>query len=587
MVKVKEHNNNKRKKIKVNETIRFVSILAILLMVNVLSSFVNFRLDLTEEKRYTLASPTKELLKKLDDVVYIKVYLKGEFPAAFQKLSRSVKETLDEFKAIAGKKIEYEFINPSDFEDKKDREAVYKELFKKGLLPTDLSVKEEDGITNKIIWPCALVYYKEKEYPVNFLKTRIGLTPEESINSSIEALEYEFIHAIDMLMRDHLPSVAFIDGHGELDELQTADIYMQLSSSYAVSRVKLKEKINALTERIGKDTNITLKNKYDVIIIAKPDSLFSEKDKFLIDQFIMNGGKALWLIDGVQAEMDSLRNSDITVGFPKTNNLEDLLFKYGVRINNTLIQDLQAAPIPIVTGRFGNEAKTELFPWFYFPLLNPSGNHPVVNHLNPVKGEFVSTIDTVGDSHLKKTILLTSSKYSRFLKAPVRISLGILRLTPNPEIFNKSFLPAAVLVEGKFASNYSNRLIPIIELSREIGFKHESPQTKQIFVADGDIIRNEVKKGSREYFPLGYDRFTKQTYGNKEFIMNCIDYLCDDTGIMQVRSRKLKLRLIDKDRWKESEMFWKIFNTATPSFLVILGGLIFARLRKWKNTQKL
>lgn len=576
---------DKRRSVFRADVVRLILIFLILMVCNVLSSFVFFRWDLTEEKRYTLASPTREVLKKLDDVVYVKIYLKGELPAAFKKLSQSVKELLDEFRAIGGKHIQYEFINPSAYSDKKDREAVYAELFKKGLLPTDLSVKEEDGITNKIVWPCALIYYKEKEYPVNFLKTPMGATPEEAINASIENLEYEFISTISRATRIKPRSVAFIEGHGELSEIESADLYMQLSSSYEVSRIKINEKLNALTDRIRKDSSVTLKNKYDVIIIARPDSAFSEKDKFLIDQYLMYGGKILWLIDGVKVSMDSLEHSDITIGFPHITNLEDMLFNYGVRINNTLIQDLQAAPIPVVTGRFGNEVKTELFPWFYFPLMNPAGNHPIVNNINLVKGEFVSTLDTVGGGPVKKSILLTTSKYARFLKAPVRVSLGILRLTPNPDIFNKPYQPTAVLLEGIFESNYKNRLLPVMEVSKEIGFKEESSMTRQIVVADGEVARNQVKKSTREYYPLGFDRYTKQTYGNREFLLNCVDYLCDDEGIMKVRSRKLKLRLLDVARWKSEELKWKIINTALPVLVVVLCGFVFNYFRTRKNTR--
>lgn len=568
-----------------NDTIQLGMLLVMLLLLNYMASHWFFRIDLTQEKRYTLSPATRSILKNLDDKVYVKVYLEGEFPAGFKKLRNETREMLNEFKAYAGNKLEYEFINPSASADKKTREAIYQQLYKQGLLPTDLSVKEEDGVSNKIIWPGAIMAYKNNEIPVQLLKSQLGAPAEVMLNSSVENLEYELIQAIHQLSKEHVVKVGFLEGHGELSAQHTADIAKSLSEFYYVERVNINGKLSALTERSESDTGMfKVKPVYDALIIAKPTEPFSEEDKFIIDQYLMYGGKVMFLIDPVFAEMDSLETAEMTMAFPLELRLDDQLFTYGARINYNLVQDMQSAPIPVVTGRVGTQVKTELFPWLFFPLFMPATSHPIVNNLNAVKGEFVSTVDTIPKPGIRKTVLFSSSQYTKLLNAPTRISLNMLRFEPKSEQFNKPFQPVAVLLEGEFSSVFENRVPKNIENSREIAFRSKSSDTKIIVVGDGDIIKNHVKKSSGEYLPLGYDRFTRQQYGNKDFILNAVNYLCDDSGMMQVRSRKLKMRLLDKTAVKEDKFRWQLINLLLPPLLIIIYGLAQFIIRKRKYT---
>lgn len=571
---------------KKNDIAKVVATFVVLLLLNYVSSFWFLRFDLTQEKRYTLSDATKKILRNLEDVVYFKIYLEGEFPAGFKKLRNETREMLNEFKAYAGKKIEYEFINPSASSDKKTREDIYRQLYKQDLLPTDLSVKEDDGVSNKIIWPGAILSYKNKEIPLQLLKSQMGVPPEQIVNGSIESLEYELINGINKITQQNVMKVAFIEGHGELNSLQTADIAKTLAEYYVVDRITLNGQLSTLTERAENDSgNFIVKRKYETLIIAKPSNAFSENDKFIIDQHLMYGGKILYLIDPVFAEMDSLETSEFTMAIPIDLKLDDQLFTYGARINFTLVQDLQAAPIPVVTGRIGTQIKTEMFPWLFFPLFMPSTSHPIINNLNVVKGEFVSTIDTIAKPEIKKTVLLQSSRYTKILNAPVRISLGMLRIEPNMQQFNKPQQPVAVLLEGEFNSVFENRIPKSVENSKEIAFKNKSVNTKIIVVGDGDMIKNHIKKTGNEYLPLGYDRFTKQQYGNKDFILNCVNFLCDDNGLMEVRSRKLTLRLLDQALIKEQRTKWQALNLLLPILIVIAFGITQYIIRKKRYTQ--
>lgn len=542
--------------------------LVILVLLNNLGSYVFYRFDLTSEKRYSLSPATKELVKSLDDVVLVKVYLEGEFPAGFKRLRSETKEMLDEFRAYAGDNLQYEFINPSESTDEKKRNEVYQHLVKEGLQPTNLTVKEEGSKSQQIIFPGAIFSYKNRNIAVQLLKSRMGVSSEEMLNSSIQQLEYEFSNSIRKLSNPQKKNVAFIKGHGELDQLHSTDIARSLSEYYTVKQIAL-------------DSNIHALEGFDAAIVAKPDSVFSEKDKFILDQFVMNGGKMMWFIDPVYAEMDSLQNKQgMTFGISNPINLDDLLFKYGVRLNDNLVQDLQAAPIPIVTGYSGNQPQQSLFPWFYMPLVVPENIHPIVTNLNAIKFEFASTLDTVSNAGVKKTILLHTSKYSKVLNSPVRISLGIVQQEPKQEQYNKHNLPLAVLLEGKFESVFKNRIPPAIANSSEIKFKAQSAATKMIVVSDGDVIKNAVSKSSGKVYPLGFDRYTNQMYGNTNFILNSMNYLTDNSGLISIRSRELTLRLLDKEVLKSDKFFWQLLNTLLPILLLLIYGVLQFYFRK-------
>jgi len=578
--------SKRKNKIKKNNLVQLLLSLLILLFINIISYYVFTRIDLTSEKRYTLSASTKKYLKQIDDVMYFQVYLEGEFPAGFKRLRSETKEMLDEFRAY-NDNIQYTFINPSEGEDKKKIQNTYQQLVNKGIQPTNIKVKTTDGSSQQWIFPGALVTYRQKEVPVQLFTNQLGTPSDQVLNNSVQNLEYNLISAIRKLLVKNKPRVAFTRGHGELGLDRLADIIYSLSDYYAVDTVNIGGKINSLMVRGTKEK--PLLNKYSALIIAKPDSAFNEKDKYFIDQFVMHGGRILWLLDPVIVSMDSLQKSNETLAFAIDRNLDDMLFKYGVRINTNLLLDMNALPIPAVTGQYGGQPKVELMPWYYFPVIMPSVKHPIVTNLNAIKMEFASTIDTVGGKGIKKTVLLTSSKYSKVVNTPARISLDLLQSVPDERDYNKSYLPVAVLLEGSFQSVYVNRLPPeMISDVRSFDFKEKSPETKMIVISDGDVIKNQLDKKTGNPYPLGFDQYTGETFGNKDFILNCIDYMCDDSGIISVRSREVKMRLLDPKKLKNAgtKLSMQLINTIGPVLLILIFGMIQLIVRKYRFTRK-
>jgi ABC-2 type transport system permease protein len=525
---------------------------------------------MTQEKRYTLSKASADLSKNLKDVVTFKIYLEGDLPPGFSRLKNSLREMLDEFKVYAGDNIEYVFIDPAANPDEKARMQFFRQLADKGLIPTNLEQREQSGKSQKIIFPGAIVTYRSKEFPFQILKSRIGNSPEEMLNISIENLEYEICSMLRRITVEKVVKIGFLKGQNEISTDHLSDARAALSDFYNVDTVEIKGQL------------ASLKN-FKVLIIAGPDSAFDEKDKFIIDQFIMNGGKVFWLIDKMQINMDSLTVSSTNVAIPNELNIDDMLFKYGVRINADLLLDLQSAPIPIVTGYVGNQPKQQLFPWYYFPLLQTDNAHPIVHNLNSIKGEFVSSIDTIENGNVRKTILLTTSKFSRLQMAPARVSLNMLRDEPDPKLFNRHYIPVAVLLEGIFASNYVNRIPDALANSPEIGFRNKSDETSMIVVSDADIISNYVSKKGNVYM-LGYDRFTGQNYGNRNFLLNCVDYLAGNRDILSLRGKDFRLRLLDPSKTeKTGRIQW--LNILLPALMVILSGIIFNFIRRKKYTR--
>lgn len=577
---------NERKNLKRSQLLSFVIMLVIIVVVNVIGSFIYTRFDLTSEKRYTLSDTSKEILKNLDDYVYFRVYLEGDFPAGFKKLRKETKEMLDEFRAYS-KFIDYEFINPSESNDAAERNETYKLLYQSGLNPTELSVKTNDGVQQSIIWPCALVSYQEKEFPLDLLDTQLGKSSDEALNNSSQNLEYKLISAIKDLSQNKRPSIAFIEGHGELNENEVYDITNTLQKKYNVDRITIDEKITALNHRTEtKDSSIIISSNYDAIIIAKPTKPFSEKDKFIIDQYIMHGGKVLWLIDPVYATMDSLQSSESTMGNSLNINLDDMFFKYGLRFNNNLLLDYNSAAIALRTGQMGGQAQIEYFRWYYFPLLNAASDNSIVKNINPIKADFVSSIDPViSDSDVQKIPLLRTSNYTKISVAPVYITLSMLRQKPDHRMFSQKGQNVAYLLKGQFESLYANRMTTGIMESKEIGFKTSSEPTSMIFIADGDIIRNQFHIPKGYPLPLGFDQYTQMTYGNKDFIENAISYLVDGEGLIGIRSRELKIRLLDMNKVNNDAILWQIVNVVVPSVVVVIFGLCLALIRKRKFTK--
>ena len=581
---------NTRKDLKTRQIISFVLTIAIIIILNVIGYFVFKRFDLTAEKRYTLSDTSKEILSGIDDYVYFKVYLEGDFPAGFKKLRRETKEMLDEFRAYS-KFIDYEFINPNGANDEKERSDMYRMLYQSGLNPTELAVRNNDGSSSQmVIWPGALVsYHNETELAIDLLETQLSQSSEEALNTSMQNLEFKLIDAIKKVTSKKKPMLAFIEGHGELNEMEVYDITQELSKSYVVNRVTIDGKVNALMHRTEADQkgDIEAFPSYDAIVIAKPTQPFSEKDKFLIDQYIMHGGKALWLVEPVFATMDSLQNQESTMGIDQDLNLDDMLFKYGVRMNHNLLLDLNCAALPIRTGQVAGKAQLEFFRWFYFPLLQAASDNAIVRNVNPIKSDFVSSLDATSSmTGVNQIPLLKTSDYTKISGVPAFITLAMLKQTPDKRMFPQRGQNTAYLLKGTFPSLYANRVPNEIVESKETQFRDMSEPTAMIVVADGDIIRNQIDIKRREPLPLGYDQYTGNTYGNKDFIMNAISYLVDGEGIVNIRSRELKIRLLDQTKTSQSRLKWQLVNTIIPIALIVMLGITLALIRKKRYTKK-
>jgi gliding-associated putative ABC transporter substrate-binding component GldG len=545
------------RQIKLKSWLQLLTAVAGIILISVVSSFLRLRYDLTEDKRFTLSEPTRHVLSHLKNDIYIQVYLDGEIPIPLKRLKRSVGEMLDEFRIASDRKIDYEFINPSAGKDIKQRESLYETLAKKGLNPIDLHASDaEGGSSRKIIFPGMIVNYNGIEVPVNFLNNSSG-SYEQNILRSVEGLEYEMIQTISTLSSDTVNKVAFLEGQGEIPEIETADITMNLARFFTIDR-----------GTIGGKTGIL--DKYAAVVIAGPEKVFSESDKLVLDQYIMNGGKVMWLIDEVAVNSDSLVSGK-TVGLYRPLNIEDQLFRYGARINPAIVQDIECVPIRLMVMSGGTRQQVVPAPWVYYPLLKPAPDHPITRNLNRVEGEFVNYIDTVGlDPAIRKKILLSTSDFSRTISPPVMISLKEAELTPVEKDFNKTNLPVAVLLEGIFPSAFKNRMVSNLTDDKNLKIRTESKETRMIVIADADIIRNEVKRSGLNETPqpLGRDKYTGQEYGNRDFIINCLNWLVDKSGI---KAEKLK---------------WQLINITGPVIIVILGGLIYSYLRKRKYTMR-
>ena len=580
---------NKRKNLKRNQITTFLITVVIVVLLNVIGSFVFTRFDLTSEKRYTLSPTTKEILNDLNDYVYFKVYLEGDFPAGFKKLRRETKEMLDEFRAYS-KYIDYEFINPSESGNEAEIRETYNQLYRAGLNPADLNVKNSDGSTKQmVIWPGALVSYRNNtEIAIDLLENQIGQTDNEALNASMQNLEFRLIDAVKKVTRLMKPNIAFIEGHGELEAQQVQDITQTLSQNYNVVRLEIDGRIDALIHRT-QDTmrDVSAFPSFDAIVIAKPTQPFDERDKFLIDQYIMHGGKVLWLVEPVFATMDSLQNQESTVGIEQDLNLDDMLFKYGVRLNRDLLLDLTCAALPIRTGQVGGQAQLEFFRWYYFPLLQAASEHPMVRNMNAIKADFVSSIDaTTSATDVEQIPLLRTSNYTRVSGTPVFITLAMLRQTPDQRMFATKGKNVAYLLKGTFPSLYANRIPQEIVDDQATDFMEESKPTAMIVVADGDIIRNQIDIRTRKPLPLGFDQYTQNTYANKEFIENAISYLVEGEGMIDIRSRELKVRLLDATKVSRERAKWQVINTLVPIAIIIVLGTALAFVRKRKYSKK-
>jgi ABC-2 type transport system permease protein len=557
-------------------TIRFALLLVGLLLLNVLSSRFHQRIDLTAEKRFSISEPTRQLLRQLKDDIVIEVYLTGKLPAGFQQLSEGTREVLNEFKEYGGSKIRYSFINPLEGKNEQEKEAVFKTLGEKGIQPVNLKIQqdEDDGYSEKIIFPAASVSGLQKQEAVSLLENHIAMSPDEKLNLSQSLLEYKLAGAIKQILIPGKRQIAFMLGSGEMIGLNTIDMLTTLSKYYDIDTLDINQNIE-----IGKN--------YRAVIFCKPSQPFDEKNKFKIDQYVMHGGKVLWLIDQLKLDIDSLKTQDATLAIDYNLNLDDLLFRYGARINSDLIEDyMYANPIPITVGNINGQPDMRQFPWLYFPFSIPDSKHPIVNNMDAVMFSNASSIDTVANPEVRKTILLHSSPRSRRTPSPVRISLSSIKYKPKPEMFRERNIPMAVLLEGKFLSSYTNRIDPnFLAIYQDSLHKTFLPACEKdnsmIIIADADVFLNDFSE-RRGPMECGYYKYTDQLFANKTFILNCLEYLTDDFGLLVARNKTLQLRLLDRVRIKKERLQWQMLNVGLPIGLVLIFASAYFFFRKKK-----
>jgi ABC-2 type transport system permease protein len=560
--------------------------LVLLVLVNVASQFLFTRFDLTSEKRYTLSDATKEMLGELDDLVYFQVYLEGDFPQGsgdYKRLRDETRIMLDEFRAYAGDKIQYEFVDPGENPDPKARNAYQKQLFEKGLIPHPESFTDDNGAqVTQLLFPWAVASYKARTTNVPLLGSSQPKPNEVILNHAVEALEYELTNAIRKLQMVRKPKIAILQGHGEPDSLHLEDFVKGLREYYEVDFVTIHNNLGALRDTVQDSTQIV--NKYSAIILDSPDSAFSPMELFMLDQFVLYGGNAMFLVDPVYTSMDSLSLTGRTAGLYQELGVQDLIYRYGARLNGDLVEDLYCTSVMIpVTGP---QMQFIPVPWYFSPTILPQEKHPIVRNLDRIKFDFVSTIDTVETSPgIKKTILVKSSDKSRFIRTPIPISLKMAMQEREPRSFNKPNLPVAVLLEGSFESYYKSKFLPEeIKKSKIIGYKERSVKpSKLIVIGDGDVARNPVYQGRS--LPLGYDLLNRRNpefYANKIFLLNCMNYLFDDKGLLSLRSREVTLRVLDRGKIKDHRLRWQLVNTIGPVLLVVILGLVLTTLRRRK-----
>ena len=567
------------KKRKVQSLAQLVLFAGILLFLNILANAriggqpLYTALDMTEEKRYSLTPPTKELLRGLEDVVYIRILLDGEFPAGFKRLQGSTQDLLDDFRSVSGY-IEYEFDNPNEgaVKDINDRRQA---LAEQGITPVNLRVKDIEGTAEKVIYPYAIVYYGNSSLPVNLLENEVpGVPPQVTINNSISLLEYKFANAIQKLLTIRKPNLLFTKGHGELSSIELADLTQSLAPYFDMGRIDL-DSVNFISEEVS------------VLILPKPTLPFSENDKFKLDQYVMNGGKVIWLIDRLRVGLDSLRGRSKYFPNEYQLNLDDLLFRYGIRIQPNLVLDIQSSKIPLATGMVGNAPQFDRFKYPYHPVVLPRSEHPVVKGLGPVNLKYPSSIDmnVMTKTDLKKTPLLQSSDNSRLQYIPVELSFEFLRYELQPEKFDEGPQTVGLLLEGTFPSLFTNRLTQekkAIMESLGQSFKTQSVPTRMAVVSDGDVIRNALGRGKGAYKPLGYNEFDKYQYANKDFMINLVEYMLDDKGVIEARGKEVKLRMLDTVQAQEEQSKWQLVNLGAPLFFLLLFGLGFNFWRRRK-----
>jgi len=545
---------------------------AVVFLLNIASNFFFHRFDLTQDHRYTLSPTTLKILKDVKNPLSIKIYLQGELPAEFKRLQLESKQLLEEFQAY-NSNIIIEFVDP--LENKDESMDQIKELYRKGLTPINITVDDKGKQSQSMVFPWAIAVYNNKEVNIPLLKNIMGASTTQKVIGSVQHLEYSISDGINKISKDKQKKVAIIKGNGELQERYIAKFLMQVRESYFIGPFTL--------DSVAKNPEGTLKSlqNYDLAVIAKPTEAFTDEEKMVLDQFIIHGGKTLWLVEQVNAEMDSLYNpSGATLAFPKDLNLNDMFFKYGVRINPDLVKDEQGSPIKLASGEQGSATQYQDFIWKFAPQVYPTSKHPIVKNLGGIKFDFANAMDTLKNG-IKKTVLLQSSAYSKKIGTPVPISLNMVsEQTSTSDYINKGNIPMAVLLEGNFHSMFENRVLPFEEKS----FVTKGKESKMIVIADGDIIKNQLDKTGQPV-ELGYDQRSGNLYDNKDFMMNCVNYLLDDNGLINIRSKDVDLPLLDKEKVYENYTFTQFLTIGLPILILVVFGLGFTFLRKRKYSK--
>ena len=544
-------------------------LIAVLLVLNVVSSYFFHRFDLTKDKRYTLSPTSLNIVKQVENPLYVKIYLQGDLPAEFKRLQSETRDLFEEFQAY-NKNIIFEFVDPLENDD--ESMDNIKELYLKGLTPINITVDDKGKQSQEMVFPWAIAIYNNKEVNVPLLKNIMGASTTEKVVGSVQHLEYSIAEAINKITKEKQKKVAVIKGNGELHDVQIAKFLMQVRESYHIGPFTLD---SVAKNPVG---SLDALQKYDLAIIAKPTETFTDAEKQVLDQFIVNGGKTLWLIDQVNMEMDSLYNdSGSTMAFPRDLNLNDMFFKYGFRINPDLVKDETASSIKLATGEQGSATQYQEFNWKFAPQVYPTSTHPIVKNLGGIKFDFASGIDTLKNG-IKKTVLLQSSQYSKRIGSPVEVNLNIVEEETSPNHYlNTGYIPLSVLLEGSFHSAFENRVLPFDQQS----FQSLGKANKMIVISDGDLIRNQLDKNFQPV-ELGYDQRSGNLYDNKDFLMNCVNYLLDDSGLINIRSKDLDLPLLDRNKVSESYTQTQILTIGLPIFILGLFGAVFTFLRKRK-----
>ncbi|TVR87617.1 MAG: gliding motility-associated ABC transporter substrate-binding protein GldG [Saprospirales bacterium] len=542
----------------------------ILILINVVGNHVYTFIDLTEDKRFTLTQPTLNVLEDVEDVVYVRVLLDGSFPAGFQRLRSATEDMLRRFRAI-NPNIEFDFEDPNEGETQ-EVNLRREELAQQEIFPVSMRVVDQGESSERIIYPYAIFYFRNRQIAVNLLENEVpGVDPQVTINNSISLLEYKFANAIIKLRTAVKPTIAYTEGQGEAESMQLADLNRSLRDYYRVGRINLDSLFYIDPHQVP------------LLIVARPTKPFSERNKFILDQYVMNGGRVLWMINKLNVTIDSVRKHRNFVPWEYDLNLEDLLFNYGVRINPDLVQDLECSRIPMVVGRVGSGSQMDLFPWYYYPLVAPRTDHPIVKALDRINFFFPSSIDTIRtQGNLDKTVLLSTSEYSRFQMVPAQVNFDILRYDPKPERFNRPYLPLAVLLEGEFTSAFQHRLTQEMEATLDqldMEFKSRVQDNAMIVISDGDIGLNTFTSRG-EVRPVGLNQYERRLYANKDFVLNSIEYLLDEEGILEARTRDVKLRLMNEVRARSERLSWQLFNIGLPVVFVVVFGLLYNFIRK-------